>query len=193
MTANHHSTPSRGRTPRVLLAAALVLALAAAFFVLRHDNPASQPPAPAPAPPPATAPPTTLNPEQEVVARLREILRVRDEAYRNRKAGMLADIYASDCPCLRGDSRAIKELLQKGHIWVGEPSSISVRDTQRVTDRLWIVVAMFRVPILRVETTSGQLIERFPAENNLFRFALVRMTNKDPWLLGRASQVGEKS
>jgi hypothetical protein len=187
MTVNHPSTPSRGRTPRVLVAAALVLALAAAFFVLRQDNPASQPPAPAPKPPPATAPPTTLDPEKEVVARLQEILRVRDEAYVKRDTELLESIYTTDCPCLEGDGNAIRELRKKRYMWVGASSSIRVRRVERVTNRQWLITADFQSAPLQIKSETGRLVRREAGGSELFQFALAKPPTSDEWLLGRAT------
>jgi hypothetical protein len=174
----------------VLVALGIVVAMT---LVLRNGGQAGPTLGPAQAEPPTTAahPVQTTDARSSVVARLREILRIRDRAYHTRDVTMLADIYATDCPCLAGDGDAIRQLLSKHQRWVGSPSSIQVRDVQRVGDRLWIVVAVFRVPSLRVETTAGKLVAEFPEEANLFRFAVVRPEGSDEWLLGRASRVGK--
>lgn len=44
---------------------------------------------------------------REVASRLREILRIREAAYRSRNPDLLRSIYSSDCPCLASDEKAI--------------------------------------------------------------------------------------
>jgi hypothetical protein len=138
---------------------------------------------------PSTTRTTVIDGKAQIVTRLRQILRIRDQAYERRDVTILNTIYTSDCPCLEGDGRAIRDLLEKERVWRGSPSSITVRRVEQVNDRQWIVTAVFQVPPLRVEEISGQLVESYPAERNLFRFVLVKSELSDQWLLGHASEV----
>jgi hypothetical protein len=111
----------RGPSLRVWLAAtavALLVATAvAAFLMTRGEGEAvgSPPPSLEPTSPQTTASSTTttIDTETEVVARLREILRVRDNALLQRNAGLLDDIYTVDCNCLKDGRIAIRQLRQK--------------------------------------------------------------------------------
>jgi hypothetical protein len=132
---------------------------------------------------------TTIDEEDQVVARLREILRVRDRAYRNRDVSLLRNVYAHDCPCLRGDEGAIEQLLKDDAVWVGSSTSVRVRKVNKESDRLWIIEAIFAGSPFRIETESGILIRAVQEQRRLFRFALVKSTNES-LLLGIADPVG---
>jgi hypothetical protein len=112
-----------------------------------------------------------------VIAQLRAILKVRDQAYRERNVDLLRKIYTTDCPCLRGDKGAIQQLLKDNAIWVGSSTSVEVRDFKKVNSRLWIVVANFVGSPFRIETESGRLIRAVEGRNELFRFALAKTTS----------------
>jgi hypothetical protein len=152
-------------------------------------------PAPLESPSPSTSPrvsatTTTLGEKEEVVVRLQEILRVRDRAYRDRDIGLLKKVYTTDCPCLRGDREAIRQLIQDNAVWVGASTSVRVQKLDKVNDQLWIVVANFIGSPFRIETESGRLIRAVEGKSELFRFALARTTN-DELLLGFAVAVDE--
>jgi hypothetical protein len=189
--------PSRGPSYRaawVMAAATALLVVIAAVTVLmtRGDGEAAGSPTPTmPSPPQPTASPTTttIDPQTEVVARLREILRVRDVAYQQREAQLLKTIYTSDCPCLSGDGNAIKQLLKDKAIWVGASTSIRVEKLERVNERLWIVTAIFDGSPFRIETESGQLIRSVKGKSELFRFVLARNLARSEWMLGYAAPV----
>jgi hypothetical protein len=89
---------------------------------------------------PATStavPTTTLEPQNEVIGRLREILRIRDHALAKRDANLLETIYTVDCNCL-AQSRALIHRLRKEHVvWNGLSTSLKVQQVQKVNDRLW--------------------------------------------------------
>jgi hypothetical protein len=187
--------PSRGPSYRaawVMAAATALLVVIAAVTVLmtRGDGEAAGSPTPTmPSPPQPTASPTTttIDPQTEVVARLREILRVRDQALHDRNAGLLSAVYTVDCPCLEGDTNAIEELMGKNYRLVGGATSIRVRRIERVTGRLWLVIADFKSAPLRIETEDGEVVRQEPAGSDLFQFALAKPVDATEWLLGRAS------
>jgi hypothetical protein len=132
---------------------------------------------------------STIPPRDEVVSRLREILRIREEAYRSRRAEMLTAIYSSDCPCMANDQKAIEELLDHRYVWDGVATSIEVRSVRRVNERLWLIVALFRSEILFIKTERGKLIRIEPAGSDLFEFTLVKPNEGTDWLLGLASML----
>jgi hypothetical protein len=125
----------------------------------------------------------------EILSRLREILRVREDAYRFRNPEMLRSIYSEDCPCLASDQNAIDELLRLEHRWTGIATSIEVRSVKRIDERIWVVVALFRSNALRVETRSGGLVRLEPAGNDLFQFTLVKPQDTQQWLLGMVTEL----
>jgi hypothetical protein len=172
---------------------ALLVAVAAAFLMTRSDGEAAGSPTPAPessaAPTTASPTTTTIDTETEVVARLREILRVREEALETRNASLLSSIYTVDCPCLQGDRDAIRQLKQRHEVWRGVSTSISVQNLERVNKRLWIVNALFVAAPFQVENESGDPIRTTPGERNLTRFALARPAGHAEWLLGHVSLI----
>jgi hypothetical protein len=112
----------------------LVVALLAGLFLAtrpRNDQATAGPTLPS-TPPPTAAPTTTLNPKVEIIARLREILRVRDQAYSKRNPELLKAIYTSDCPCLKGDTNAIRELIDNKYVVLGGSTSVKIRRLQHV-------------------------------------------------------------
>jgi hypothetical protein len=127
--------------------------------------------------------------QREIASRLREILRIREAAYRSRNPDLLRSIYSSDCPCLAGDEKAIHELLQRAYMWDGIETSIEIRRVTKLHERLWKVTALFRSETLRIEMENGKLIREEPAGSDLFEFTLVKPRDANRWLLGRASVV----
>jgi hypothetical protein len=126
---------------------------------------------------------------REVASRLREILRIREAAYRSRNPDLLRSIYSSDCPCLASDEKAIYELLQRAYMWDGVETSIEIRRVDKLHERLWTITALFRLETLRIETENGKLVRKEPAGSDLFEFTLVKPRDAHRWLLGRASVV----
>jgi hypothetical protein len=177
----------------VAATATALLVAVAAFLMTRNDGEAAGSLPPEPSVPQTTASPTTttVDTETEVVARLREILRVRDVAYQRRDAELLKTIYTNDCPCLAGDANAIKQLLKDNAIWVGASTSIRVERLERVSDRLWIVIANFDASPFRIETESGQLVRSIEGKSELFRFVLARIAGRPEWVLGYAAPVSQ--
>ena len=181
---------SRRAASLAAIAVALLLVIAVATaLATRGDSDAagSSPPEPSSSPATSAATTTTIDTQTEVVARLREILRVRDKAFHERNADLLSDVYTVDCPCLEGDTNAIRELVSKGYHLIGGATSVRVHRSERVTGRLWLVIADFQSAPARIETEGGVLVRQEPAGSDLFQFALARPADAADWLLGRAS------
>jgi hypothetical protein len=180
--------PSRRAAWLAAAAVALLVVVVVVTVVVNRSDEVTHSPASEPSSPRATAAPTTtINIQTEVVARLREILKVRDNAFHSRDPDLLSAIYTVDCSCLEGDTNAIRELLTKNYRLIGGATSIRVRRIERVNGRLWLVIADFRSAPLRIETQGGALVRQEPAGSNLFQFALAKPTDATEWLLGRAS------
>ena len=130
-----------------------------------------------------------LTSRMEVVSRLQEILRIREEAYRSRRSDLLSSIYSRDCPCLSSDKSAIGELLRSERVWKGIRTSIEVREANRLNERVWTVVGLFRSETLYIKTEDGRLVETEPAGRDLVRFTLVKPKNEPDWLLGVVSVI----
>jgi hypothetical protein len=182
-----------GATRRGFILAALVggLIVALAFVTLarRTDPDVAESPSAIPASSTkARVTSTTIAEREQVVAQLRTILKVRDQAYRERNIDLLREIHTTDCPCLRGDRGAIQQLLKDNAVWVGSSTSVQVKDFEKVNNRLWIVVATFIGSPFRIETESGELIRAVEGRRELFRFALAR-TSTNRLLLGFAGPV----
>jgi hypothetical protein len=180
------SALTRGFVALILIG--VLVAGVAVFGTVKRADPASQE-SPSASTQPRVAT-TTIGEKEEVTVRLREILRVRDRAYRDRDAGLLEEVYTTDCPCLRGDRAAIRQLVHDNAVWVGSSTSVRVQKLDKVNDRLWVVVASFVGSPFRIETESGSLIRAVEGKSELFRFALAR-TTKDELLLGFAAAVDE--
>jgi hypothetical protein len=130
---------------------------------------------------------TPIDSKSELVARLKEILAMRERAYQDRDLKVLKRIYTIDCPCLKSDSNAIRELIRRNYGWVGGETSLRIRKTERVTARMWLIIADFGSAPLRIETESGRLIREEPQGQDLFQFVLAKPIGSTQWLLGRAS------
>jgi len=180
------SALTRGFVALILIG--VLVAGVAVFGTVKRADPASQE-SPSASTQPRVAT-TTIGEKEEVIVRLREILRVRDRAYRDRDAGLLEKVYTTDCPCLRGDRAAIRQLVHDNAVWVGSSTSVRVQKLDKVNDRLWVVVASFVGSPFRIETESGSLIRAVEGKSELFRFALAR-TTRGELLLGFAAAVDE--
>jgi hypothetical protein len=194
MSIDDHSGSSRPSTrTRGFILAGLIgglVAVLAVLAVVRRPEPTPTAAPSASTLPRIAATTTTISEEEAVVARLREILRVRDRAYRERDVDPLRKVYTTDCPCLRGDRSAIKQLLQDDAVWVGASTTVRIKKIEKVNDRLWIVMANFVGSPFRIETESGDLIRAIEGRTELFRFALVRTTGSH-LLLGFAAAVDD--
>jgi len=134
---------------------------------------------------------TSLAEKDAVVSRLRDILKQRDRAYRERNVGLLRKVYSIDCPCLRGDGNAIRQLLKDNVVWKGASTAVRVKKLEKVNDRIWIVVGDFIASPFRIETESGDLIRAVDGRTELFRFILARPASDRSLVLGFAAPVNE--
>jgi hypothetical protein len=114
-------------------------------------------------------------------------LEIRDKAFRERNTEILDDVYTVDCPCLKGDRNAINELTANNYHIVGGTTSVRIREVNRVSARLWLVVADFRSAPLRIEAEGNMLIRQESGGSDLFQFALSKPAGSNEWLLGRAT------
>jgi hypothetical protein len=97
-------TPSR-RLIGVALAAGLMIVLSlSVFLVTRQDEVRVNEPRLSSTSVGSSTTSVRRNSRTEIVGRLKSILKTRDEAFRNRAADMLNDVYTVDCP-LVGYSR----------------------------------------------------------------------------------------
>jgi hypothetical protein len=176
----------------LLTVAALITGLLAVRMLGADDDAARSSPTAAPSSSVDAAPSTTLDPDPEVVARLQEILSIRDQAFRSRDAARLKDIYSTDCPCLKGDTAAIRELKANNYRLVGGETSIRVRRIEKASARLWLVIADFQSAPLRIESSEKKIIREEPGGTDLFQFAMSKPLNSSEWLLGRATNYQER-
>lgn len=191
MPNEDRQVPSAPRRRLIATGAAAVLVSVAslvAVLVIRDDGDVLETgPTLTPSSAGTSASSSTLDPRTEIVNRLREILGIRDRAFRDRDAKILDDVYTADCPCLEGDRNAIKELQEKNYRVVGGATSILVRRVERVSGRLWLVIADFQSAPLRIEAEGKKVIREEPRGSDLFQFAVSRPTDSGEWLLGRAT------
>jgi hypothetical protein len=190
---DHRPSPTVARSSRGYLVAVILIAssMGVVFFVTtRGDEPVnanSSSPSRSKGTITSTAKPP--DPRSEVVARLREILDVREQAFRQRDASLFDEVYTSDCPCLRAGRDAIAALKKENVQWTHRSISIQVGSVRSINNRLWEVVAIFTSDSFRIETEDGVLVRDVPAERIRYRFLLVRSSDTDPWRLGNASPL----
>jgi hypothetical protein len=139
-----------------------------------------------------TTPKSTIGTREEVVTRIHQIFRVRDQAIQSRDPRLLNSIYTVDCPCLKGDQELIQNLRKERRIWRGVKISLSVREAEKVSDQLWTVIAVVMTSSFEITTESGVVVRRIPQGQELSRFALARPMNQEDWLLGQASVIQER-
>jgi len=100
---------------------------------------------------------------------------------------LLETVYTADCPCLRSGRAAIARLLADRAVWRGRSVAVEVGGLRRVTERMWIAVALFSSRPFRIEREDGALIRAVPAERQRYRFVLVQPVPTGALLLGDAS------
>jgi hypothetical protein len=187
---HHHDRPSHRTTWAAAITAALLLVAIAAVLVTRSDARSTAVPPSQPAPTMSTSvPTTTLEPRDEVIGRLRQILRIRDKALATRDATLLETIYTVDCNCLAQSRALIRRLRKERVVWNGLSTSLKVQQVQRVNDRLWIVIGVLSTSTARIEDEAGNLIEVAAGEKDRFRFAVAKPVDSQDWLLGYSSVI----
>jgi hypothetical protein len=195
MSVNNHGPDSRSPVVTrgfMLLVTMVVIVIGVAVLAyVRRAEPSALESSSLSTSPKVAATTTTIADREAVIVRLREILRMRDRAYRDRDIGLLERVYTTDCPCLRGDGDAIRRLLQDDAVWVGASTSVRVQELDKVNNQLWIVVADFIASPFRIETESGNLIRAVEGKSELFRFALAKTASDKELLLGYAAAVDE--
>jgi hypothetical protein len=184
------SASRRGRVAVLLFVVVLALLVAVGAVVSRSEEATSSVSSSSrPAGSASTASTIALVKQAEITSRLRDILKVRDRALLARDAQLLSDIYTIDCKCLEDGRALIRQLRKENVVWKGVSTNITIESTEKVNDRLWIVVATVRTPPVRIETEAGRLVRIVPPERNRVRFALAKPTNEEEWLLGHASSL----
>jgi hypothetical protein len=183
-----------GVTARIVLLATVIpviVGVLGLFSILSHNDGSGGSPDVTVSPEEQTTavPTTTLDTSAEIVARLRQIFRIRDQAIKTRNVSLLEHIYTVDCPCLKGDSDLIATLKRDHLQWRGIEVSLQVEKVDRINDRLWTVNAVVFASPFIIEKESGEIVRRMPRGRELSRFALSRPTGKEEWLLGQASLV----
>jgi hypothetical protein len=187
MPPKYHESSAMASRRFTAMAVLAFLVIGALLFALVDGHQTDVADEPESLPSPTTNSTGALTERGEILSRLQEILQIREDAYRLRNPEMLRSIYSEDCPCLASDEKAIIELLERDHRWAGIATSIEVRSANRISGRIWIVVAIFRSNRLRIETSRGALVRSEPAGNDIFQFTLVRPQDTQQWLLGLAT------
>ena len=188
------STTGTVRSRGLVLVGALIavgVVGAALLIASRGDEPTSTSTSIASATPETTSPIATSIPDSRstVVARLREILQVRERAFETRDSSLFDEVYTDNCSCLRAGRNAIAALRKEKVVWKDRSISIEIRSAERVNSDLWEIVATFNSDAFRIESENGALIREAPAERLQYRFLLVRQSDTDNWLLGSATLV----
>jgi hypothetical protein len=176
----------------LLMAAILVLATFALITQLRKSTEGSAAPNTTLSEPRTTTTAgSTIGTHEEIVTRIHQIFRVRDQAIRTRNPLLLDSIYTVDCPCLTGDRQLIESLRQEQRLWRGVKVSLVVRKVEKINNRLWTVSAEVTTSSFEITTESGAIVQRLPKGREFSRFALARPMGQKDWLLGQASVIKE--
>lgn len=184
----------RSRVFLLVTAAAALLVVAAVAFIAQRassDADASSSTTLQAGPEKSLAPSSTIGTADELVARLHEIFRIRDQAIQTRNARILSDIYTVDCPCLKGDQALIRNLRREELVWRGIKVSLDIEEVKQVNDRLWTVNAQVISNSFDIRRESGGLVRRVPSGREHSRFALSRPVGEQDWMLGHASVIPE--
>ena len=193
---------ARARAPLIVGAAlALLIALAVVAFRPpagpgRAAPAASAAPASRPFPSPGHGSPRSAasspggDARAGITARLRQILRVREEAFGRRDMRLLETVYTADCPCLRSGRAAIARLRLDGAVWRGRAITVEVTGVERLSERVWVAVVLLSSRAFRIEREGGGLIRTVPAGRWRYRFVLARPAPGGQWLVGDASLLG---
>jgi hypothetical protein len=190
---DHQATATQPKSPKALRGILIILAILTTGLLLTtlalrdEEGTTGRPADDALSPPPSMQSTTTVGAEDELVSRLEQILADREAAYRKRDPEILKTIYTVDCPCLESDSNAIRELIREDYVWVGGETSIRVRRSERVNERMWIIIADFTSEPLRIQTESGRTVRSEPRGSDPFQFVLAKPAGSSHWLLGRAT------
>jgi hypothetical protein len=195
-TARQPEDPTRRRHLYVVVGLVMAAILVLAIFALTTQPAKSPygstlPDTTFSEPQTSITPKSTIGTREEVVTRIHEIFRVRDQAIRARNPLLLDSIYTVDCPCLKGDQQLIQSLKQERRMWRGVKVSLAIREAEKVNDRLWTISAVVTTSSFDITTESGVLVRRVPQGRELSRFALARPTDQNDWLLGQASVIQE--
>jgi hypothetical protein len=196
--ARQPTQPKRRRYSPALLGLVVVVLLVIAIFSLLAQPTRPEEGGGSPAtnavnePRSTTAPSSTVGTREEVIARLHQIFRIRDQAIQARNPQPLQDIYTVDCPCLKGDQQLIGRLKEERLRWQGIKVSLDVQDIERVNDRLWIVSALVRTSSFKILRPSGATVREVPPGQEYSRFALAKPIGQEAWLLGQASVIEER-
>jgi hypothetical protein len=132
---------------------------------------------------------TTPSVRSTVIARLREILQIREQAFRERNATLFDHVYTDTCSCLRAGRDAIAALRRENVVWTNRSISVEIQSAESVGDNLWEVVALFVSDSFDIETEEGKLVREAPAERLRYRFLLARTSSAETWKLERASLI----
>jgi hypothetical protein len=196
--ARQLTQPKRRRYSQAVLGLVVVVLLVIAIFSLLaqrtrpEEGSGSLATTPLNEPGSTTAPSSTVGTREEVIARLHQIFRIRDQAIQARNPAPLQDIYTVDCPCLKGDQQLIGRLKEGRLRWQGIKVSLDIQDVERVNDRLWIVSALVRTSSFKILRTSGATVRDVPPGQEYSRFALAKPIGQERWMLGQASVIEER-
>jgi hypothetical protein len=187
----------RGYSQAVLGLVVVVLLVIAIFSLLAQrtrpeEGSGSPATTPLNEPGSTSAPSSTVGTREEVIARLHQIFRIRDQAIQARNPAPLQDIYTVDCPCLKGDQQLIGRLKEERLRWQGIKVSLDIQEVERVNDRLWIVNALVRTSSFRILRASGSVVREVPPGQEYSRFALAKPIGEVGWMLGQASVIEER-
>jgi hypothetical protein len=196
--ARQPSQPKHRRYSPALLGLGVAMLLVIAIFSLLAQRTRPEEGSGSPAttlvnePGSTTAPSSTVGTREEVIARLHQIFRIRDQAIQARNPRPLQEIYTVDCPCLKGDQQLIGRLKEERLRWQGIKVSLDVQDVERVNDRLWIVNAVVSTSSFKILSPSGATVREVPPGQEYSRFALAKPIGQEGWMLGQASVIEER-
>jgi hypothetical protein len=146
-------------------------------------------PAPAPDPEPGPAAEVSANAavpgQDQVVARFKVLMQLREIALRERDSLLLRSVYAPGAPGLARDRAEIARLRDTGRRLDGLRLPVKVLDAYRPGDGSWVVVARLGRSPARLVTGSGRQVKAVRGGLAVYRCTLVKRDGR--WLLLRVA------
>jgi hypothetical protein len=146
-------------------------------------------PAPAPDPEPGPAAEVSANAavpgQDQVVARFKVLMQLREIALRERDPLLLRSVYAPGAPGLARDRAEIARLRDTGRRLDGLRLPVKVLDAYRPGDGSWVVVARLGRSPARLVTGSGRQVKAVRGGLAVYRCTLVKRDGR--WLLLRVA------
>jgi hypothetical protein len=191
MQTDPDPSPSRASADSAVGLTFVAVVLVSLFAAGALGVVATRTPLPAPAPDPEPGPAAEVSAgaavpgQNQVVARFKVLMQLREIALRERDPLLLRSVYAPGAPGLARDRAEIARLRDTGRRLVGLRLPVKVLDADRRGDGGWVVVARLGRSPARLVTGSGRQVKAVRGSVAVYRCTLVRRDGR--WLLLRVA------